>query len=438
MTRFKVTALILVSIALAGFAMACGSGPSDQDEPQVQLVYQDWRTAWFSPMVEEMMEKFHATHPNIRVFYTPDPKGLADIMLDQMKAGTAPDVFQGCCAYFPIWAQEGFTLDLSPYIEDDIDESVIIDWDPAQYASFLTKDGLRYAVPKYHGALALYYNKDLFDEYGVGYPDDSWDYDDYLSAMRRLTHDRDGDGSTDPWGSMIDISWDRIQVHINGWGGHLVDPDDPTVCRMAEPAAMEALEWIRARIWDDGVIATNLDVQALGTRDAFIGGRLAMVEDGSWALKDILAKTDFRVGVAPFPSGPAQRVTLATTDGFGIFAGTEHPEEAWELVKFLISEDYGRAMARANFLQPARASLVNELASIIRDEFPEKAREVDILAFADGHINGYSVTAEVFVNMKDARRIALDAWDRILTLGQSPLEDIRAACDQIQQAQTLR
>ena len=389
-------------------------------------------------MVEEMMEKFHATHPNIRVFYTPDPKGLADIMLDQMKAGTAPDVFQGCCAYFPIWAQEGFTLDLSPYIEDDIDESVIIDWDPAQYASFLTKDGLRYAVPKYHGALALYYNKDLFDEYGVGYPDDSWDYDDYLSAMRRLTHDRDGDGSTDLWGSMIDISWDRIQVHINGWGGHLVDPDDPTVCRMAEPAAMEALEWIRARIWDDGVIATNLDVQALGTRDAFIGGRLAMVEDGSWALKDILAKTDFRVGVAPFPSGPAQRVTLATTDGFGIFAGTEHPEEAWELVKFLISEDYGRAMARANFLQPARASLVNEWASIIRDEFPEKAREVDILAFADGHINGYSVTAEVFVNMKDARRIALDAWDRILTLGQSPLEDIRAACDQIQQAQTLR
>ena len=339
-------------------------------------------------MVEEMMEKFHATHPNIRVFYTPDPKGLADIMLDQMKAGTVPDVFQGCCAYFPIWAQEGFTLDLSPYIEDDIDESVIIDWDPAQYASFLTKDGLRYAVPKYHGALALYYNKDLFDEYGVGYPDDSWDYDDYLSAMRRLTHDRDGDGSTDLWGSMIDISWDRIQVHINGWGGHLVDPDNPTVCRMAEPAAMEALEWIRARIWDDGVIATNLDVQALGTRDAFIGGRLAMVEDGSWALKDILAKTDFRVGVAPFPSGPAQRVTLATTDGFGIFAGTEHPEEAWELVKFLISEDYGRAMARANFLQPARASLVNEWASIIRDEFPEKAREVDILAFADGHING--------------------------------------------------
>ena len=385
-----------------------------------------------------MMETFHETHPNIRVFYTPDPDDVENSMLAEMQAGTAPDVFQGCCTFFPIWAQEGFTLDLLPYIEEDLDESITADWDPAQYASFSTKDGQQYGVPKYHGALALYYNKDLFDEYGVKYPDGSWDHDDYLAAMMGLTHDRDGDGSTDLWGSMIDVSWDRIQVHVNGWGGHLVDPDDPTVCRMAEPEAMAALEWIRTRTWDDGVIASKLDVQGLGPRDSFIAGRLAMVEDGSWALKDILAKADFRVGVAPFPAGPVRRVTLATTDGFGIYAGTKHPEEAWELVKFLISEDYGTAMARANFLQPARASLVDEWASIIRDEFPDKAADVDILAFADGHINGYSVTAEVFANMNDATRIAYDAWDRVLTLGQSPLEDIRAACDQIQQAQLLR
>ena len=305
MIRFKVTALVFLAIALAGFAVACGSGSSDKDEQQVQLVYQDWRTAWFSPMVEEMMETFHETHPNIRVFYTPDPKGLADIMLDQMKAGTAPDVFQGCCSYFPIWAQEGFTLDLRPFIEEDLAELATSDWDPAQYGSFLTRDGLRYAVPKYHGALALYYNKDLFDEYGVAYPDGSWDHDDYLSAMKQLTDDRDGDGNTDLWGSMIDISWDRIQVHLNGWGGNIVDPNDPTACGMDDPQAMEALEWIRARIWDDGVIATNLDVQGLATRDAFIGGQLSMVEDGSWALKDILSKSDFRVPF-PFRTGAAR------------------------------------------------------------------------------------------------------------------------------------
>jgi multiple sugar transport system substrate-binding protein len=431
--------LRLAGMAATGAALsACV--PSQPESPRqggekVQLVYQDWRTDWFPPMAQRALEEFHATHPNIRVFYTPDPENLAESMLADMEAGTAPDVFAGCCTFFPIWAQKGYTLDLRPFVEADLDQATIDDWDPAQYNAFFTRDGRQYGLPKYHGALALYYNKDLFDRYGVEYPDDTWDHGDYLSAMERLTHDRDGDGKTDLWGSMIDISWDRIQVHVNAWGGHFVHPDDPTRCLMGEPEAMQAMEWIRARMWDDKVMATFLDVQNLTTRQAFITERVAMVEDGSWALKDVLSGANFRVGVAPLPAGPVRRVTLATTDGFGIYAGTQHPDAAWELLQFLVSKEYGRAMARANFLQPARASLVGEWVGFIREEFPEKARDVNIAAFADGHIKGYSVTAEVFVNMDDAKRLAYAAWERIFTLGQAPLEEIKSVCQQIQEAQ---
>jgi len=387
-------------------------------------------------MAQDALQEFHASHPNIRVFYTPDPADLGTSMLADMQAGTAPDVFAGCCTFFPIWAQEGHTLDLRPYVEADLDQAIIDDWDPAQYKAFFTRDGRQYGLPKYHGALALYYNKDLLDRYGVDYPDGTWNNDDHLSAMKRLTHDRDGDGVTDLWGSMIDVSsWDRIQVHVNGWGGHLVDPEDPTRCRMAEPEAMAAMEWIRARMWDDKVMATFLDVQNLTTRQAFINGQTAMVEDGSWALKDILAGANFRIGVAPLPAGPVRRVTLATTDGFGIYAGTQHPDAAWELLKFLISEKYGRAMAKANFLQPARASLVDDWVAFIREEFPQKAKDVNIAAFADGHIKGYSVTAEIFANMGEATRLAYAAWHQIFTLGQVPVEHMRSVCQQIQETQ---
>jgi multiple sugar transport system substrate-binding protein len=425
--------------AAAGAALsACAplrpqGGPRVED--QVQLVYQDWRTDWFPPMAQHMLEQFHATHSNVRVFYTPDPENFEEKMMADMQAGTAPDVFQACCAFFPILAQKGYTLDLRPYVEAELDQATIDDWDPAQYRSFFARDGRQYGLPKYHGALALYYNRDLFDEYGVDYPDVNWNHDDYLAAMQSLTRDRDDDDKTDLWGSMLDVSWDRIQVHVNGWGGYFVDPDDPTVCRMCEPEAMAAMEWIRARMWDDRVMATPLDVQNMSTRQAFIAGRVAMVEDGSWALKDILAGAGFRVGVVPFPAGPVRRVTLATTDGFGIYAGTRHPDAAWELVKFLISKEYGRAMARANFLQPARASLVDEWIGFIRQEFPGKVMDWDIAAFADGHVKGYSVTAEVFANMADAKRIAYAAWDQIFKLGQAPLEQMEAACRQIQAVQ---
>jgi len=421
--------------AVLGACDRSRTAPTSESETTVKLVYQDWRTDWFPPMTQRALQDFHARHPNIRVFYTPDPDDLAETMLADMQAGTAADVFAGCCSFFPVWAQKGHTLDLRPFVADDLDPAILDDWDAAQYDSFFTEDGVQYGLPKYHGALALYYNRDLFDEYGVTYPDPTWDYDDYLDAMKGLTHDRDGDGVTDLWGSMIDISWDRIQVHVNAWGGHFVDPDDPTRCLIGEPAALEAMEWIRARMWDDKVMATFLDVQNLETRDAFITERVAMVEDGSWALKDILSNASFRVGVAPMPAGPVRRVTLATTDGFGIYAGTKHPEAAWELLKFLVSKEYGLAMAKANFLQPARASLVDEWVGFIRDEFPTEAQDVDIAAFADGHVQGYSVTAEIFANMEDATRLAYPAWDQIFTFGQAPVEQMLSVCQQIQDAQ---
>ena len=106
----------IVGLALTGCS---DSSESVSDEPIV-LVYQDWRTDWFPPMVQEMLGQFHESNPNIRVFYTPDPDNIAEIMLEEMRAGTAPDVFQGCCTFFPIWAQQGHVLDLRPFIERDV------------------------------------------------------------------------------------------------------------------------------------------------------------------------------------------------------------------------------------------------------------------------------------------------------------------------------
>ena len=195
------------------------------------------------------------------------------------------------------------------------------------------------------------------------------------------------------------------------------------------------MEWIRACMWDDQTMATFLDVNNLGTRDAFVERRVAMIEDGSWALKDILSNATFRIGVAPMPAGPARRATLATTDGFGIFAGTRHLQEAWDLLKFLIGKEYGLAMAKANFLQPARASLVDQWVKIVQDEYPQSTKDLDIAVFADGHLQGYSVTAEAFPNMVDAIPLAYAAWDQIFTLGQAPVDIMKDVSLKIQALQ---
>ncbi|MCC6192562.1 MAG: sugar ABC transporter substrate-binding protein [Anaerolineales bacterium] len=421
--------------AAGGAAAACtrrAPSPTPRGSGPVQLVYQDWRTEWFAPMAQQMLEVFHAEHPNIRVFFTPDPEGLRDQMPAAFEAGTAPDVFQGCCDYFPAWAQAGYTLDLAPLVAADLDQATIADWDAAQYKALATRDGQQFGLPKYHGALALYYNKDVFDEYGVDYPTEAWTYAEYAEAMKRLTHDRDRDGQTDLWGSTLDPIYDRVQVHVNAWGGHYVDPADPARCLMAEPQARQAIEWLRARFWDDQVMATSLAVQKVATREAFYTGRLAMVEDGSWALKDILTHAQFSIGVAPLPAGPVRRATLATTDGYGIYAGTRNPEAAWELVKFLTGQEYGRALARTNLLQPARASLVEEWIGFVRNEFVTAAAAADLATFASSHLSGESVTVETFANMNGVRTVTDAAFEEILTLGRAAVaERLLAVCESI-------
>lgn len=430
--------LRLASAASAGLVLGgCGWGGGETKstaEETVQLVYQDWRTDWYLPMARRELDYYNRKHPDVRVFFTPDPENLEERMLQDMQAGTAADVFQGCCAHFPTWAQQGYTLDLAALVERDWDELNVPDWDPGQYQAFFLPNGLQFGVPKYHGALALFYNKDVFDERGVDYPDFSWDYDDYLGAMRQLAGRRDAAGIPSIWGGMVDFSWDRLQVHINAFGGHLVDPLDPLRSGLDDPRSMAAIEWLRAAVWDERVMPSPTEVHNLYTREAFASGLVATCEDGSWALRDILETADFRVGVAPLPLGPARRVTLASSDGFGIFSGSNHPEEAWELVKFLVSPRFGRALSQSQLLQPARVSLLDEWDKDVRSAYPEQ--DLDLRAFTRGQTEGWAVTAEIFpADMAEALRLAQAAWEQILILGQSDVSMLEQVDRDIEAAQ---
>jgi multiple sugar transport system substrate-binding protein len=176
-------------------------------------------------MAQQMLEEFHATHPNIHVFYTPDPTDLTERMMSDFQAKSAPDVFAGCCDFFPVWAQKGYLMDLRPYIDAELKPEDRQDWDPAQYRALQLRNGTQFGLPKYHGALALYYNKDLFDKYGVTYPDPTWIYSDYQTAMLSFVKRRP-EGEAEPvWGSMFDVV--GTASRCTSWlGDHFVDQPD--------------------------------------------------------------------------------------------------------------------------------------------------------------------------------------------------------------------
>ena len=43
-------------------------------------------------------------------------------------------------------------------------------------------EGKTWAIPSGMNPLVVYYNQDLFDQYGVPYPENGWTWDDFLSV----------------------------------------------------------------------------------------------------------------------------------------------------------------------------------------------------------------------------------------------------------------
>nr|HMQ55417.1 extracellular solute-binding protein [Anaerolineae bacterium] len=67
--------------------------------------------------------------------------------------------------------------------------------------------GQQYLLPKDYSLLAIYYNKKIFDEQQVPYPQAGWTWAEFLATAQALTQDTDGDGQTDRWGVQLPASW---------------------------------------------------------------------------------------------------------------------------------------------------------------------------------------------------------------------------------------
>ena len=86
---------------------------------------------------------------------------------------------------------KGRVLSLDSYIagQDGLDTSIYL-------PGLLTRAGgtAQYLMPKDYSPVGVYFNKKLFDQFGVAYPQDGWTWDDMLAAAQALTQDTDGDG----------------------------------------------------------------------------------------------------------------------------------------------------------------------------------------------------------------------------------------------------
>jgi ABC-type glycerol-3-phosphate transport system substrate-binding protein len=186
------------SVAPAGSGPA-GSAGTGYSGPPASLEYSIWGDPAEITNQQAIVDEFVAANPNIDVNVTvSDWEPYWDKLQTGLAGGAAPDVFAMDGPLGPDYQSRDVLLDLTPYIEGEgydltqLDENAVKD--------FTTADGKQFGLPRDLNVIALYYNKKMFDEAGIPYPDDTWDWAKLVEVGKQLTKDTDGDGTIDQWG----------------------------------------------------------------------------------------------------------------------------------------------------------------------------------------------------------------------------------------------
>jgi multiple sugar transport system substrate-binding protein len=256
----------------------------------------------------------------------------------QAAGGVPPDVTLMSVAYVAQYAKDGWLRDLSPYIErDSVDmtkyyTSAVDQWRFAE-GRRMTGEGNSYCMPVDISGTIFIYNKKIFDEAGVAYPDDTWDWDKIVEVGTALTKDTTGAGKPDQYGMRIQVATDMILTMLT-WqnDGELFDADY-TKSLMSDKKVVEAVQW-QVDLIHKHKVSPVPDPAVMV--DLWQTGKIGMEYDFQWNLVSWKPITDFGYDIAPLPIGPSgKRITCGEADGMGISGGTKNPDAAWQVLKWM-------------------------------------------------------------------------------------------------------
>lgn len=272
-----------------------------------------------------------------------------DLLITELEAGTAPDVFWIPGTNVARFAEAGVILNLADLAAADEDFSIDVYYEgPMEFltTSIVEGEDALWGVPRDVSAFAIYYNAELFDEAGLDYPGgEDWDWEAFAEATEEIAslgEEIDGFGSNSWW-----ANW---AYWINAAGGSMFN-EDYTACGLNTEATVEALEFITGLYQQDLTVEWGTDVEP-----AFLAGNVGMYASGRWSTPGIIANADFEWNAAPLPVGPSGEPTNWLFWGaYVVNAGTEHPEEAFELLQRLTSPEIQGEIASLGANIPSRA-----------------------------------------------------------------------------------
>ena len=312
-------------------------------EENVTITFAFWDNNQ-EPGMKAIADAYMAAHPGVtvEVQVTPWDQYWTKLEASAQGGGEAmPDVFwMHSNQFFKYVAADkllplDFEYDYTPY--------------PAGVTALYNFNNVHYAVPKDYDTIALVYNKEIFDNAGIAYPDDTWTWDTLLETAKKLT---DPEKGIYGFGAPNDRQSGYLNLIYQNEGFAFEDGKSG----YDQAATQEAIQW-----WVDlqkvhQVSPSQESFVDMGVDDQMQAGKLAMCFTGSWMMSSYTNNELFadKFDLAVLPQGKT-RASIYNGLGYAGAASTKHPEVVKDFIQFCGTEEANKLQAEKKAAIPAFA-----------------------------------------------------------------------------------
>jgi multiple sugar transport system substrate-binding protein len=183
---------LLLAITTSSVGLTASESPEAEGEPQTLTI------GMWPGLVDQFTgyaEAFEEAHPGFSVSVDPVPLVQADYiqqLVTQGLSNSTPDIVFNYDTLNQSLVGAGVVYDMAPSLMEGRGGLTVDTFLPNFLAQYRVGDKIT-GMPVSADAALLFYNKSVFDTYGVDYPTPDWTYDDMYSAAIEITEKSNGE-----------------------------------------------------------------------------------------------------------------------------------------------------------------------------------------------------------------------------------------------------
>lgn len=348
-TRVK----FLVAVFICVFALSTGVLAQSSEEP-VELIYWSmWNAEELQAQaIAQSIEEYEAANPGVTINVVWNGRQNQTMLRQAINAGTQVDLMdQDADQVAGGMVAAGLGLDLTEWLQTTTDldgETPISEIFAPGTLHMFDRDGATYLVPYIYNTALFFYNADLYDQAGIAAPT-TWD--EFLANCDALvgqdiipmTLEPDHRGFFGFW-----LAYELARLKGAGW---MYEASfDETGEMWNDPAVLQAATMFQ-EFWSRGCLAEeNKGWRYPQGHESIIAEETAGILTGSWLPGSLIGsvRDDFSWGSFNIPAieggegDPSELMALILS--YMVLENSEHPQEALDFIRFMVSEEQQQRM----------------------------------------------------------------------------------------------